>query len=115
MILDVVENVIIEIFVIIGDSLIEEFVLWISALHILEQVKLYILDIIIARMLLKKCKILPLSEKFVREYFEKEEDMCSKCYLNLSGTKCLMCCGKANFNRLLFSSEYKYAYVVEKV
>lgn len=66
-------------------------------------------------MLLKKCKRLPGIEEFVRKYFDKGEDICSKCYLKLSGTKCLMCCGKANFNRLLFSSEYKYAYVVEKV
>ena len=65
-------------------------------------------------MLLKKYKILPLNEKFVREYFERE-DMCSKCCLNSTGTKCLERCSKANFNKLLFSSEYKYAYVVEKV
>lgn len=64
-------------------------------------------------MLLKKCKILPLSEKFVRKYFERG-DMCNKCCLNSDGIKCLECCGKANFNELLFSSEYKYAYVVEK-
>lgn len=64
-------------------------------------------------MLLKKCKRLPGIEKFVRGYFERE-DMCSKCCLNLAGTECLERCGKANFNRLLFSSKYKYAYVVEK-
>lgn len=67
-------------------------------------------------MLLKKCKKLPGIEKFVRKYFDKEESMCNKCYLDRPNNKCdPKICEKANFDGLLFSSDYRFAYVIEKV
>jgi hypothetical protein len=73
-------------------------------------------DTTIDLMLLKKCKKLPGIEKFVRKYFDKGEDMCNKCHLDWPDNGCdLNICQKANFDGLLFSPDYKYAYVVEKV
>lgn len=66
-------------------------------------------------MLLKKCKSLPGIEKFVRKYFDKGETMCDKCYLNWPNKCDSKICEKANFDGLLFSSDYKYAYVIKKV
>ena len=66
-------------------------------------------------MLLKRCKSLPGIGEFVRKYFDKGEDMCSKCYLNWSDECDLKICEKANFDGLLFSPDYRYAYVIKKV
>lgn len=51
---------------------------------------------------------------FTRDVFTRGEDMCNKCCLNFSENCSLRKCDKANFGGLLFSQEYRYAYVVKK-
>ena len=63
-------------------------------------------------MLLKKYKIV--SKIFTRVVTKYDEEMCDKCYhFNTCNTKIYNLCKKANFNSILYSSNFKYCYVIK--
>lgn len=65
-------------------------------------------------MLLKRYKKLS-NIVFTRDVFTRGGDMCNKCCLDSSENCSLSKCNKANFGGLLFSLEYRYAYVVKEM